>query len=102
MGDSYSNVQLTTLSSDDAVMGKKLHVPSSAWCTKLRHLNKQGNYIERDNFAPLNQCCGSASIIMWILIKDPKNVHIDPDPKVLRLKNKIYTKKLSTKSIKLV
>ena len=28
----------------------------------------------------LYQCCGSASIIMRIRIRDPKNVHMDPDP----------------------
>ena len=27
------------------------------------------------------QCCGSASIIMRIRIQDPKNVHMDPDPR---------------------
>ena len=27
------------------------------------------------------QCCGSASIIMRIWIQDPKNVHMDPDPR---------------------
>ena len=26
------------------------------------------------------QCCGSASIIMRIRIRDLKNVHMDPDP----------------------
>ena len=29
----------------------------------------------------LVQCCGSASIIMRIRIQDPKNVHMDPDPR---------------------
>ena len=27
------------------------------------------------------QCCGSASIIMRVRIQDPKNVHMDPDPR---------------------
>ena len=27
------------------------------------------------------QCCGSASVIMRIRIQDPKNVHMDPDPR---------------------
>ena len=31
-------------------------------------------------------------------IRDPKNVHMDPDPWGLRLKKKNYTKKFSTKS----
>ena len=29
----------------------------------------------------LKQCCGTASIIMRIRIRDPKNVHMDPDPR---------------------
>ena len=28
-----------------------------------------------------HQCCGSASVIMRIRIQDPKNVHMDPDPR---------------------
>ena len=34
----------------------------------------------------LLQCCGSASIIMWIRIRDPKNVHMDPDPRKVKTK----------------
>ena len=29
----------------------------------------------------IGQCCGSASIIIRIRIQDPKNVHMDPDPR---------------------
>ena len=49
----------------------------------------------------LCQCCGSASIIMRIRIRDPKNFHMDPDPRGYRLKKKNYTKKISTKSFKM-
>ena len=52
------------------------------------------------------QRCGSASIIMQIRIQDPKNIHAnldpdsDPDPRVLTLNKKNFTKIFSAKSFK--
>ena len=36
--------------------------------------------IEESSDEYLLQCCGSASNIMRIRIRDPKNFHMDPDP----------------------
>ena len=35
--------------------------------------------ISKHNVLQKDQCCGSASSIMWIRILDPKNVHPDPE-----------------------
>ena len=40
-------------------------------------------------------------IFMRIRIRDPKNVHTDPDPRGLTLKKKNYTNTFSTKSFKI-
>ena len=32
------------------------------------------------------QCFGSAQVFMRIRIQDPKNVHMDPDPKGVKIK----------------
>ena len=40
------------------------------------------------------QCCGSASIIMRIRIQDPKNVHMDPDPRGVKTKEEKLHQKI--------
>ena len=49
-------------------------------------MKKQDPNTQHPNAQHLDQCCGSASIIMRIRIQDTKNVHMDPDPKGVKTK----------------
>ena len=42
-------------------------------------LDKKQKIVNKINNLNFNECCGSASNIMRIRIRDPKNVHMYPD-----------------------
>ena len=55
-------------------LDRKIEFPAPTEEARARIMQIHARYHE-------NQCYGSASIIMRILIQDPKNVYMDPDPR---------------------